>query len=236
MSYYSGSRRMALGGKGWTMVLGSLISLSYIRTRARWEHNETSQEYQKLEDEQGQVRRFVDQPEVPGKREDIVLRIWRQCPEIPLPNLYVLGGCLTAIWAYRMWGAFGRLMEVRYADIGYQLRRPDVLANKVVALKYLAVPVFFIPAGALLCWGTAVATTRPGEPGPLQRQAAALRSIFREPCQEVGVTTRGVLDPVAEDLMESPIADFARRSQMVGRAGFGDTTSVGTLSAPAPWR
>lgn len=39
--------------------------------------------------------------------------------------------------------------ESRYADINYQLRRPDVLANKVVALKFLALPMTLIP-GVLL--------------------------------------------------------------------------------------
>ena len=29
--YYKGQRRFALGGKGWTAVLGCVVSLSYVR-------------------------------------------------------------------------------------------------------------------------------------------------------------------------------------------------------------
>jgi hypothetical protein len=43
---------------------------------------------------------------------------------------------------------FNKLMDVRFADFNYQLRRPDVIANKVVALKFLALPLLFIPMGA----------------------------------------------------------------------------------------
>ncbi|CAK0856528.1 unnamed protein product, partial [Prorocentrum cordatum] len=127
--YYSGMRKFALGGKGWTIVLGTTASLSYIRARDRWQHEDNSQPHQHLENERGDAVRFKDQPQLP-QHEDIVLRVWRQLPAVPLPNLYVAGGLLSALWAYRMWGAFSRLMVVRYSDIGYQLRRPDVLAHK----------------------------------------------------------------------------------------------------------
>eukprot|EP00913_Durusdinium_trenchii_P017490 g16436.t1 len=89
----------------------------------------TAQAHHTLKDHRGHEVKFEDQPEVP-QQEDIVLRLWRRLPETPLPNLYWLGGLFTAFWAYRMWGAFNRLMVIRYADINYQLRRPDVLANK----------------------------------------------------------------------------------------------------------
>uniref|UniRef100_A0A7S2GP73 Uncharacterized protein n=1 Tax=Alexandrium andersonii TaxID=327968 RepID=A0A7S2GP73_9DINO len=237
MSYYQGQRRFALGGKGWTVVLGSLVSLSYIRARARFESEGNDQAYHQLKGERGEKVAFADQPEVPGKREDIVLRVWRQLPEVPLPNLYLIGGCLTAIWAYRMWGTFNRLMVVRYSDIHYQLRRPDVLANKVVALKYLAVPLGVVPAGALLCWVAAWQSSPSGEKGPLQRQAAALRSLLREPCQQAGLLARDTVEPVSSELSEAPLAEFARRSQTVGRPVIGDITAAGPLPpSPAPWR
>jgi len=237
MSYYQGQRRFALGGKGWTVVLGSLVSLSYIRARAGFEHEDNSQEHHKLKGERGEAVAFADQPQMPGRREDIVLRVWRQLPEVPLPNLYIVGGCLTAIWAYRMWGAFNRLMVVRFSDIHYQLRRPDVLANKLIAVKYLALPLGVVPLGALLCWAGASCSTRSGGPGPLERQAAALRSLFKEPCQEAGLVARDALDPVTTELSEAPFAVFARRSQTVGRPNAGDVASWGPVPfAPAPWK
>ncbi|CAE7308998.1 unnamed protein product, partial [Symbiodinium pilosum] len=55
-----------------------------------------------------------------------------------------------------MWGAFTRLMIIRYADVNYQLRRPDVLANKVVALRFLALPLLFVPGVAIGIGGLAI--------------------------------------------------------------------------------
>mmetsp|Transcript_29425 Transcript_29425/g.84207 ORF Transcript_29425/g.84207 Transcript_29425/m.84207 type:complete len:246 (+) Transcript_29425:75-812(+) len=238
MSYYQGQRRFALGGKGWTVVLGSLVSLSYIRARARFENEHNEQAYHQLKGDRGENVAFADQPQVPGRREDIVLRLWRQLPEVALPNLYIVGGCLTAVWAYRMWGAFNRLMVVRYSDVHYQLRRPDVLANKVVALKYLALPLGVVPVGALLCWYAAASgSARSGGPGPLERQAAALRSFFKEPCHEAGLLARDAVDPLSAELSAAPFADFARRSQTVGRPSIGDITSLGPVPPSlAPWR
>eukprot|EP00434_Breviolum_minutum_P021242 symbB.v1.2.018739.t1/scaffold1478.1/size117722/8 len=124
------------------------------KAKAKLTHEDFSQAHHTLLDRSGEQVKFDDQPEVP-KHEDIVLRLWRRLPETPLPNLYWLGGLFTAFWAYRMWGAFNRLMVIRYADINYQLRRPDVLANKVVALKFLALPLTFVPAmmfGGVALW------------------------------------------------------------------------------------
>eukprot|EP00930_Biecheleria_cincta_P090019 TRINITY_DN79377_c0_g1_i1.p1 TRINITY_DN79377_c0_g1~~TRINITY_DN79377_c0_g1_i1.p1 ORF type:complete len:244 (-),score=33.34 TRINITY_DN79377_c0_g1_i1:78-809(-) len=225
-SYYQGQRRFALGGKGWTAVLGTIVSLAYIRAKAAVEGENTEQAYQKLEDNRGKQVPFSDQPEMPGKREDIVLRIWRRLPEVPLPNLYVAGGLLTAFWAYRMWGVFNRLMVIRYADVSYQLRRPDVLANKVVALKYLALPLAAVPCAALGLYGlTSVAVWGEEVQGQgsrqlvsdlLRRQAAALRETMDGPCTEARRIAHDAVDPFASDLSSGPLATFARRSQTVG--------------------
>ncbi|CAE8633204.1 unnamed protein product, partial [Polarella glacialis] len=206
-SYYTGSRRFALGGKGWTVVLGSLVSLSYVRAKAGYDHEDKSQAHHKLEDRKGNPVRFADQPDVPGKQEDIVLRIWRELPEVPLPNLYVAGSLLTAIWAYRMWGAFNKLMVIRFADINYQLKRPDVLANKVVALKYLALPLAIVPAGLFLSYGLlsfAALGQDAQEAGEaslissfLRRQALAMRHMMEEPCREARRVAHDTVDPLA---------------------------------------
>lgn len=211
MSYYGGSRRFALGGKGWTIVLGTTVSVSYIRYQARAQDQHLEQAHHQLRDRHGNLIPFADQPkEVAGEKEDIVLRLYRQCPEVPLPNMYVAGGIFTGLWAYRMSGTLNRLMTVRYADIGYQLRRPDVLANKVVALKYLALPLAFIPAVALLGFGYSwwfQAAQHPGEPGVLQRQARALKEALKEPCLEASRLARDVISPVGEEIR--PLASIA---------------------------
>ncbi|CAE7205970.1 KEX1 [Symbiodinium natans] len=124
--------------------------------KAKLGQEDFSQAHQRLEDRRGKEVKFSDQPEVPGPKEDIVLRLWRRLPETPLPNLYWVGGIFTAIWGYRMWGAFTRLMIIRYADVNYQLRRPDVLANKVVALRYLVLPLLVVPGVAMGIGGLAI--------------------------------------------------------------------------------
>lgn len=235
MGYYSGLRKFALGGKGWTVVLGSVVSLSYIRARARLVDDDNSQPYQNLTGERGEAVLFADQPKPRDQEEDIVLRIWRRCPSIPLPNLYIVGGTLTAVWGYRMIGVFNRLMVVRYGDIHYQLKRPDVLANKVVAVKYLALPLGIVPVGALLCCGLVTAFSPADEVNPLRRQAVALRAHLAEPFREAGYLAREAVDPVVSELGDSALASFATRSQTVGRPSMGDITSTGAVCPPAPW-
>merc|ERR1712224_1117194 len=98
---------------GWTIVLGTMFSLTYIRVRARHHDEDLSQGHHKLVNEQGKEVKFRDQPEAPEKREDVVLRLWRQLPtEYPLLNLYTLCGGLTFFWAYRMSKTFNKLMDV----------------------------------------------------------------------------------------------------------------------------
>mmetsp|Transcript_26240 Transcript_26240/g.66877 ORF Transcript_26240/g.66877 Transcript_26240/m.66877 type:complete len:244 (-) Transcript_26240:10-741(-) len=216
MSYYSGGRRYALGGKGWTIVLGSTVSLSYIRAKAKMFDEDNSQSYhQGLKNEKGEVLTFHDQKTPGGPQEDIVLRVWRELPDVPLPNLYVVGGLLTAFWAYRIYGTFDRLMIVRYGDIGYQLRRPDVLANKVVALKYLALPLALVPAGAIGCF--LAVSGGEGVQQYLRRQATSLKAALAEPYREASNLAHDALDPVASDIESGPLAEFARRSHVVGR-------------------
>merc|ERR1719326_1861002 len=140
-----------------------MFSLTYIRVRARHSDENLSQEHHKLVDDSGQQVKFRDQTEAPEKREDVVLRLWRQLPtEYPFLNMYTIGGVLTLFWGYRMSRTFNKLMDVRFADINYQLRRPDVIANKVIALKFLALPLTVIPVcAALTYWLSTVGSSGP---------------------------------------------------------------------------
>lgn len=133
-------------------------------------------------------------------------------------------------------------MVVRYSDVLYQLKRPDVLSNKVVALKYLALPLAVIPLSAILC--AAVVSSRsvnePEEANALQQQAVALKTALAQPSRELALRVRGLVDPVASELESGPLADFARRSQWVGRepavgarSGFGDGPFVAGAAPPS---
>lgn len=224
-SYYNGMRKFALGGKGWTIVLGTTFSMTYVKWRAKLLDEDRSQAYHDLKDERGDTVRFADQGPAPEKHEDIVIQLYRKLPSVPLPNLYLVAGCLTAFWAYRAGNTFNKLMIVRYSDIGYQLRRPDVLANKVVALKYLFLPLAVIPGCALFAAGLSWATRSNGvdENGnviplsPLQQHAWAVRELIAMPCREVGQFMRNETSQFHEEMSNSNLAIFAKRSQSVGR-------------------
>eukprot|EP00928_Gymnodinium_smaydae_P046600 TRINITY_DN31050_c0_g1_i1.p1 TRINITY_DN31050_c0_g1~~TRINITY_DN31050_c0_g1_i1.p1 ORF type:complete len:238 (-),score=38.57 TRINITY_DN31050_c0_g1_i1:103-816(-) len=234
-AYYAGQRRFALGGKGWTLVLGSTFSLAYVRFRAKLSDEDRAQEYHKLLDERGQQVKFHDQSSV-SKEEDIVLRIWRQMPSTPLPNLYVAAGLLTAFWAYRVGRTFNALMIVRYSDIHYQLKRPDVLANKVVALKYLALPLAIIPVGVGAC-ALLGGVGRDGGESFLTRRAADLKATLAGPVHEASLAVRNAVTPISQELSESPLAIFAQRSQTVGRPiSMVERTPGSVVSPPPGWK
>ncbi|PHJ23725.1 transmembrane protein [Cystoisospora suis] len=57
-------------------------------------------------------------------------------------------GC-TVWWGWRSVRVLERALERRYADIAYQIRRPDSLSNRIVAFKYLVGGGLAIPLAAL---------------------------------------------------------------------------------------
>eukprot|EP00435_Cladocopium_sp_Y103_P043824 s454_g12.t1 len=66
-----------------------------------------------------------------------------------------------------------------------------------------------------------VKNLRKPESGPLlsnylRAKALAMKASFQEPCGEAHRAIHEVVDPVANDLQEGPLATFARRSQTVG--------------------
>eukprot|EP00920_Eleutheroschizon_duboscqi_P033814 GHVT01081177.1.p1 GENE.GHVT01081177.1~~GHVT01081177.1.p1 ORF type:complete len:201 (+),score=33.32 GHVT01081177.1:86-688(+) len=85
---------------------------------------------------------------------------------------------LTLWWGTRAVRRIHALLERRYADIPYQLRRPDALANRIVAFKYLVGGSLLVPAGCaalLLLRAGAVerAWRAPGDPKGGARGLAA---------------------------------------------------------------
>merc|ERR1719253_314619 len=127
-----------------------------------------------------------------------------------MPNLYLVAGLLAGVWAFRAGRTFNMLMGCRYSDVLYQLRRPDVLANKVIVLKYFGLPIAFVPICALIFFACS-----PND--AMKEQATYLRSVFGSPIREASIVLREALDPVSSELSGGSFADFARRSQTVGR-------------------
>merc|ERR1712166_1304600 len=162
-----------------------------------------------LKDNRGRPVKFADQAEAP-KDEDVVMKLYREMPQLPMPNLYVVAGLLAGFWAYRTGRTFNMLMENRYSDVLYQLRRPDVLANKVVALKFMALPLALVPIGAVTVFATS-------PNGSMREHAQALKAMFSEPVRNVTLELREAMDPLTTHCSSGDFADFARRSQSVGR-------------------
>lgn len=52
---------------------------------------------------------------------------------------------LTAWWGYRSLRSMGKVLDINYSDLVYQIRRPDIIANRITAFKYLVVGGAFVP-------------------------------------------------------------------------------------------
>ena len=63
---------------------------------------------------------------VSGRLPNAIVHLWSNS------SWYHIGGAMACVWMYKCKHRFHMLMTIRYSDICYQLRRPDVLANKVV--------------------------------------------------------------------------------------------------------
>merc|ERR1719171_535918 len=117
--------------------MGSLFSITALSYRDRQLDKEGGGQYV---DGEGRLMSFDDQgAEVREKSLKARMLEWYT------PHPLHFAGVVTAVWVYQAYGIFTRLMVGRYADITYQLRRPDVLANKIVVLKYLGIGCAVVP-------------------------------------------------------------------------------------------
>lgn len=57
---------------------------------------------------------------------------------------------LTGLWAVRAIGSMNRVLVRRYSDVVYQIRRPDVIRERLIAWKYLGVGGIILPVSAAL--------------------------------------------------------------------------------------
>ena len=75
---------------------------------------------------------------------------------IPEFSPLVLCAALSGLWAIRAFGAMNKVLNRRYSDIVYQIRRPDVIANRLTAWKYLGLGGLVIPlvAAGSVAYGT----------------------------------------------------------------------------------
>lgn len=104
-------------------------------------------------DENGKVLEFDDvaklQSYKPGQR------FFSFMDQFPKPTVLQVTAVVTLLWGFRFLRSVNRLMERRYSDIAYQILRPDVLRNRVSALKYFGTGLMVIPAIAGLVFACA---------------------------------------------------------------------------------
>jgi hypothetical protein len=144
----SSSKYSGLAG---TILLGTLLGLNYTQYAKRKSPlaDKAASFDPKLEaptgalfDEEGRVVP-LGKTNLPGM--DFVHSMRNSMPDIsPL----VLCGALSALWAIRAFGAMNKVLNRRYSDVVYQIRRPDIIANRITAWKYLGVGCAIVPASA----------------------------------------------------------------------------------------
>lgn len=65
---------------------------------------------------------------------------------VPDVSPLVLCAVLSGLWAIRTFGAMNKVLNRRYSDVVYQIRRPDIIANRLTAWKYLGLGCLVVPA------------------------------------------------------------------------------------------
>jgi hypothetical protein len=166
----SSSKYSGLAG---TILLGTLLGLNYSQyARRKTPLADKSASYNP--DDETQPGALFDkdgnpvplgQTNLPGT--EFVKYLRHSLPDIsPL----VLCSALSALWAIRAFSAMNKVLSRRYSDIVYQIRRPDVIANRITAWKFLGIGGILIPAvGA----GYAYHITRDWESLVSERKSAA---------------------------------------------------------------
>jgi hypothetical protein len=144
----SSSKYSGLAG---TILLGTLLGLNYtqyarrkspLADKAASYDPESETSSGSLFDKEGNVVP-LGKTNLPGT--DFVNSLRDIIPDMsPL----VLCGALSALWAVRSIGAMNKVLNRRYADIVYQIRRPDIISNRITAWKYLGLGGMIVPAAA----------------------------------------------------------------------------------------
>lgn len=138
-------------GLAGTIVLGTLLGLNYTQyARRKSPLSEKAGSYNPDEevkpgafyDKDGHVVPF-GQTNLPGS--DFVRNLRDILPDIS--PLFVCAA-LSGLWAIRTFGSMNKVLNRRYSDVVYQIRRPDVIANRLTAWKYLGLGGLLIPAAA----------------------------------------------------------------------------------------
>eukprot|EP00918_Siedleckia_nematoides_P101431 GHVU01221558.1.p1 GENE.GHVU01221558.1~~GHVU01221558.1.p1 ORF type:complete len:211 (+),score=22.70 GHVU01221558.1:1749-2381(+) len=88
---------------------------------------------------------FEDAPKRLPERVPVGSRLLTRLGEVyTFSPWHLAAGCM-AWWSYRVVRTANKLLTLKYADVAYQLRRPDSIANRVRAFKVLVIGGCAIP-------------------------------------------------------------------------------------------
>lgn len=155
------SSQSKYSGLAGTILLGTLLGLNYTQYAKR-KHplSDKGAAYDPSEgvstgsffDKEGNIVP-LGQTNLPGINS---VRKYREY--IPANSILLLSGALSVWWTVRSFFAMNKVLAKRYDDVVYQIRRPDVIANRLVAWKYLGVGGMVVPVSFLLVWYSLSAT------------------------------------------------------------------------------
>ncbi|EER16275.1 hypothetical protein Pmar_PMAR003739 [Perkinsus marinus ATCC 50983] len=206
----------------WTGILGGVLSLGYIQ----WRQHFLSENLDKKSyfDEFGNKIEFEDEQDaVEPTVSNPMKRAVAGLKAVYTPHILDLAALVSAVWGYRAFKNMNKLLERRYADITYQIRRPDVLLNRIVSLKYLVYGGVLIPvlAGgslALAQWLTLPVEER-GKTWTSRVQGTVVGDYLTAAQRTIGQSIVGQKTIRAS----SDFQDFAHRMRDLGdiRSGLG---------------
>jgi len=200
-SYLAKQQKYGLGGKTWTLLVGGLLSWTYIRYKERQEKITVPTANGTTAD--GRELFVVKEPAVAPPPTLIAQsreKFRSVCREHSSLVSFGLCGVVMSVWLVRCYGAFNRLMITRYGDIHYQIRRPDLIQEKLIAMKYLLLPASLPIVGGGLLIASKVRNQKDsralGASHVDERVHAIFSSVFRK--------ARDVFDEPMAKLEKSP--------------------------------
>jgi hypothetical protein len=126
---------------------------------------------------------------------------------IPETSPLVLCAALSLLWAVRSFGAMNKVLNRRYSDIVYQIRRPDVIANRAIAWRHLGLGGLIVP-----CAFVSIVYWNYSEDSRLPHGASTMKDLSER------VRSHGVISPLS--IQRSGFSDSVAEFGKTLREGF----------------
>ena len=158
-------------------------------------------------DENGDLLTFEDTPSESPKTRKPGSSFIQRLGSVYQPNPWHFALVATGAIGYKTVRNVNKLMEVRFKDPTYQLLKPEVLKNKIFALKFLGTGLFALPlvTFGLIWWGKAGA----------EKFFKAFGSLGEEKADDVvrrlSLSSLGREGSLQNSSVGKELADFLRR-------------------------